>query len=132
MGVIACGIFGYGLVSLSVVAVGVISIGSVAVGLWWAVGGLALAPVALGGLVIGYYACGQVVVGKYGMGPHVVNPIADAFFNPWVGKMMDKAFKVIPIVTILFLAIGCIPQLMARVSEHRRKRRFHRDKLKSV
>ena len=132
VGVIACGIFGYGLISLSVVAVGVISIGSVAVGLWWAVGGLALAPVALGGLVIGYYACGQVVVGKYGMGPQLDNAIANAFFNPWVGKMMNKAFKVIPIVTILFLAIGCIPQLMAKVSERRRKRRFHRDNLKSV
>jgi hypothetical protein len=132
VGVIACGIFGYGLVSLSVVAVGVISIGSVAVGLWWAVGGLALAPVAVGGLVIGYYACGQVVVGKYMMGPHVNNPIAGAFFNPWLGKMVDRVFKVIPIVTILFLAIGCIPQLMAKVSERRRKRHFQRDKSKPV
>jgi hypothetical protein len=132
VGVIACGIFGYGIISVSMVGVGVISISSVAVGLWWAVGGLALAPCAVGGLVIGYYACGQVVVGKYVMGPHLVNPIADAFFNPWIGKIVDRVFKFIPIVTILFLVIGCIPQLVAKASERRRKRRFHRDKLKSV
>jgi len=132
VGVIACGIFGYGIVSISVVAVGVIASGSVAVGLWWAVGGLALAPVAVGGLVVGYYACGQVVVGKFVMGPHLVSPAADVFFNPWIGKMVDKVFKVLPFAVIFFLAIGWIPQLMAKSAEHRRMRRFQQDKSKPV
>jgi hypothetical protein len=132
VGVIACGIFGYGLVSISVVAVGVVAIGSVAAGLWWAVGGLALAPVALGGLAMGYYASGQVVVGKYVMGLHQVNPVAEAFFNPWVNKVVEKVFKMLPFVVILFLAIGCIPQLMAKVDERRRQRRFQQDKSKPV
>ena len=132
VGVIACGIFGYGLVSISVVAVGVVAIGSVAAGLWWAVGGLALAPVALGGLAMGYYASGQVVVGKYVMGLHQVNPVAEAFFNPWVNKVVEKVFKMLPFVVILFLAIGCIPQLMAKVDERRRQRRFQQDKSNPV
>ena len=52
VGVIACGIFGYGVVSIAVVAVGMFALGSAAVGLWWAMGGVAVAPVAIGGAVL--------------------------------------------------------------------------------
>jgi len=97
-----------------------------------AMGGVALAPVAMGGLVLGYYACGQVVSGKYGMSPHFTDPAANDFFNPWAGKAMDLLFKVLPFLVILFLAIGTLPQLMAKLAERRRKKHFNPDKSKSV
>lgn len=124
VGVIACGIFGYGLVSISIVAVGVVAMGSVAAGLWLAMGGVAIAPVALGGAAFGWYANGAIAWGKHAMSPHVHDPLADAFFNPLSTRLMDWVFRSMLVTVPLFLALGFVPALMAKISERRRKRRF--------
>ncbi len=132
VGVIACGIFGYGLVSISVVAVGVIALGSVAAGLWLAMGGVALAPIAMGGAAFGWYANGAIVWGKHAMGPGIYDPLADKFFNPYAGKFTTWVFRAMLIAVPLFLSLGMIPSLMAKVSERRRKQRFQPNKSKPV
>ncbi len=128
VGVVACGIFGYGVISISVVAVGVVALGSVAVGLWLAMGGVAVAPVAIGGAVFGYYANGAMAWGKHAIGPGVYDPSAEKFFNPWVAKYMRSVFIGSIICMPLFLTLGFVPALMAKMSERRRKRRFEQDK----
>ncbi len=127
VGVIACGIFGYGLVSISVVAVGVVALGSVATGLWLAMGGVALAPIAIGGAAFGYYANGAMVFAKHAIGPGVYDLQADQFFNPWSGRFMRWTFIGSILCIPLFLALGFIPSLMAKMSERRRKSRFEPD-----
>jgi predicted Ser/Thr protein kinase len=132
VGVIACGIFGYGLISISVVAVGGVALGSVAVGLLLALGGVAVAPVALGGAAFGWYANGAIVWGRHAMGPGVYDPLAENFFKPYAGKLTVWVFRAMLVAVPLFLALGMIPRLMAKVSEQRRKARFHEDQPKSV
>jgi predicted Ser/Thr protein kinase len=132
VGVIACGIFGYGVVSLSVVAVGVFALGSVAVGLWLAIGGVAMAPIAMGGAVFGYYASGQIASGKHALGPGLSDPLADQFFNPWAAKLVPRVIMGTLIGIPVFLVLGLVPSLMAKISERRRKRRFQQDKSKPV
>ncbi len=127
VGVIACGIFGYGVVSISVVGVGVFALGSVAVGLWLAMGGVAMAPIAIGGAVFGCYADGAMAWGKHAIGPGVYDPLADKFFNPWVAKYMRWVFTGSIACIPLFLTLGFVPSLMAKISERRRKRRFEPD-----
>ena len=123
VGVVACGIFGFGLISISVVAVGVVAVGSVAVGLLLAMGGAALAPVAIGGAAFGYYANGALVWGKHAFGPGVAyDPLADKFFNPRAAKFMHGVFIGSLICIPLFLALGFVPSLMAKISERRSKK----------
>jgi hypothetical protein len=124
VGVIACGIFGYGLVSLSVVAVGVVALGSLAVGMLLAMGGVAVAPVAVGGAVFGYYANGALAWGKHPLAPGLSDPLAEKFFNPWALRVTGWVFRACLFVTPLFLALGFLPALMAKLAERRRKRRF--------
>jgi Protein kinase domain len=132
VGVIACGIFGYGLVSFSVIAVGVIACGSVAAGLVFAMGGLAIAPVALGGLAFGWYANGAMAWGKHALAPNAYDPVADKFFNPYAWRLANWVFRAMLIVVPLFLALGFLPKLMARISERSRKKRFRNDESTSV
>jgi hypothetical protein len=124
VGVIACGIFGYGLISISVVGVGVVALGSVALGLWLALGGVAVAPIALGGAAFGWFASGAIVWGKHAISPRTYDPVADKFFNPMAANLTDWVFKSMLVAVPLFLTLGLIPSLMARISE-RRRRRFH-------
>ena len=130
VGVIACGIFGYGLISISVVAVGVVALGSVAAGLWLALGGVAIAPLAMGGAVCGYYANGAIAWGKHAISPAVQDPLAAEFFNPWIAKLTQWVFKGTLVVMPVFLALGFVPALMAKMNERRRKRRFEPDRLR--
>jgi predicted Ser/Thr protein kinase len=123
VGVIACGIFGYGVVSLSVVAVGVVALGSLAVGLFLAMGGLAVAPVAIGGAVCGYYANGALAWGKHPLSPGLSDPLAINFFSPWASRV-TWVFRVCLVITPVFLALGFIPALMAKLAERRRKQRL--------
>jgi len=124
VGVIACGIFG--LISISVVAVGIVTCGSVAAGLVLALRGLAISPIAIGGATFGWYANGALAWGKHALSPRVYDPMADKFFNPLAGNLTDWVFKTMIFTVPLFLAMGFIPSLMARISERRRKKRFER------
>ena len=124
VGVIACGVFGYGLVSLSVVAVGVVALGSLAVGMVFAMGGLAVAPVAVGGAVFGYYANGALAWGNHLLSPGYSDPVAARFFSPRMWRMTGWVFRACLFVTPLFLALGFLPALMAKLVERKRKRRF--------
>jgi len=124
VGVIACGIFGYGVVSVSIVAVGVVALGSLAVGLVFAMGGVAVAPVAVGGAVLGYYANGALAWGKHPLSPGAYDPLAEQFFNPRAGLVIGWIFRVCLLAMPLFLALGFVPSLMAKVAERRRKRRL--------
>ncbi len=132
VGVIACGIFGYGLISFSVIAVGVFAMGSVAVGLLLAMGGVAVAPVAMGGAAFGWFANGAIAWGKHALAPNVYDPVADKFFNPYAWKFTTWVFRGMLVAVPLFLALGFVPSLMARISERRRQKRFHEGKSKSV
>jgi hypothetical protein len=131
VGVIACGIFGYGLISVSIVAVGVVALGSVAVGMVLAMGGLAVAPVAVGGAVLGYYANGALAWGKHPLSPSVSDPSAARFFNPLAGMVAGWIFRACLFATPLFLAVGFIPALMAKLAERRSRRRFRHTGLPS-
>jgi hypothetical protein len=132
VGVIACGIFGYGVVSVSVVAIGAIAVGSAAVGLWVAMGGFALAPIAIGGAAFGYYANGAMTWGKHVLSPGAYDPLANELFNPRALKLMRSVFLGSIVAMPVFLALGFVPSLMARISERRRKSRFRQSKLKPV
>ncbi len=123
VGVVACGIFGYGLVSLSVVAVGVFAVGTIAAGLLIALGGIAVGPIAIGGAVLGYYADGALAWGKHVLSPTVHDPVAERFFTPELGRA-QWVFRICLIVTPIFLALGQIPSLMAKLAERRRQRRL--------
>jgi hypothetical protein len=122
--VIACGIFGYGVISLSIVGVGVVALGTLAVGLVLAMGGVAVAPIAVGGAVLGYYANGALAWGAHAIGPSVYDPSAETFFNPRMGKLTGWIFRGCLICMPLFLALGFIPALMAKLAERRSQRRF--------
>ena len=124
VGVVACGIFGYGLISVSVIAVGVVSLGSLAVGLVLAMGGVAVGPVALGGAALGYYATGALAWGMHAIGPGVYDPFADKFFNPRWAKVTGWVFRACLVVMPLFLVLGLLPNLMAKLAERRRQRRL--------
>ena len=124
VGVFACGIFGYGLVSVSVVAVGAIALGSVSVGLILAMGGVAVAPVALGGAVWGYYATGALAWGRHALGPGVYDPLAAQFFNQRAGRITNWVMRASLVAMPVFLALGFLPTLMAKLAERRRQRRF--------
>jgi hypothetical protein len=128
VGVMACGIFGFGLISISVVGIGVVACASVAIGLWLAMGGVAMAPIALGGAAFGYYANGAIAWGTHAIGPNVYDPVADAFFKPHAARIMDWVMKGALICTPVFLALGFVPNLMAKIAERRRQRRFSRGK----
>jgi predicted Ser/Thr protein kinase len=132
VGVIACGIFGFGLVSFSVVGVGVFACGSVAVALVFAMGGMAIAPVAMGGLAFGWFTNGALAFGKHALSPTVYDPAAAKFFNPYALRLTNWVFRSLLIVVPLFLALGFLPKLMARISERRRQKRFHPDGSKSL
>ena len=132
VGVIACGIFGYGVVSFSVIAVGIFACGSVAAGLVFAMGGMAIAPVAMGGLAFGWYANGAMAWGKHALAPNAYDPVADKFFNPYAWRLANWVFRAMLIVVPLFLALGFLPKLMARISEQRRRKRFQQNKSNSV
>jgi hypothetical protein len=131
VGVIACGIFGYGVISISVIAVGIVACGSIAAGLTLALGGVALAPVALGGAAFGWYANGAIAAGKHAISPNAYDASAAAFFNPMAGRVVHHIFRVLPIAVPVFLALGLIPSLMAKISERRRKRLYQPDKQKT-
>jgi tRNA A-37 threonylcarbamoyl transferase component Bud32 len=124
VGVIACGIFGYGVISISVVAVGVVALGTLAVGLWLAMGGVAVGSVALGGAALGYYADGALAWGKHAIAPGVEEPQARQFFGLWAGKVASRVFPACLVVMPLFLALGFLPNLMAKRAERRRQRRL--------
>ena len=129
VGVIACGIFCYGPIAIGVVSIGIVALGSAAVGLLYAMGGVAVAPVAIGGAVFGYYANGAIVWATHGMGPGMMyDPLADKFFNPWITKSVRWMFTASLICMPVFLALGFVPALMARISERRRKDRFQPDR----
>jgi len=86
-------------------------------------GGAALAPVAIGGAAFGYYANGALVWGKHAFGPGVAyDPLADKFFNPRAAKFMHGVFIGSLICIPLFLALGFVPSLMAKISERRSKK----------
>ena len=121
VGVIACGIFGYGVISISVIAVGVVALGSAAVGLVAAMGGAAIAPIAVGGAAFGWYANGAIVWGKHLLGPGVYDPLADKLFNPRSATWMHSMFVGSLISMPVFMALGFIPSLMAKMSERRLK-----------
>ena len=122
VGVVACGIFGYGLFSVSVVAVGLVALGSVSVGLVLAIGGVAVAPVALGGAACGYYATGALAWGRHALGPGVYDPVADRFFNPRAVRLTNWVIRASLVAMPLFLALGFLPSLMAKLAERRRQR----------
>jgi len=132
VGVIACGIFGYGLVSISVVAIGVMAVGSVAVGLLSAIGGAAIAPIAVGGAAFGYHANGALAWGNHVVGPGVYDPLAARLFNPRVMDLLRRVLTASIIGIPVFLALGFVPSLMARVNERRRKRRLQGAKMRAV
>ena len=132
VGVVACGIVSFGVVSTSVVAVGVVALGSASVGLLLAVGGVAMAPVAMGGAAFGYYASGTIAAGMHAIGSGSSDPLAGKFFNTWADKFMRQVFFGSFICMPVFLALGLVPSLMAKISERRRKRRFQQDKSKPV
>ena len=132
VGVIACGIFGYGVVSFSVIAVGIFSCGSVAAGLVFAMGGMAIAPVAMGGLAFGWFASGAIAWGRHALAPNAYDPVADKFFNPHAWRLTNWVFRAMLIVVPLFLALGFLPELMARISERRRQKHFQEGKSKSL
>jgi len=129
VGVIACGIFCYGPISIGVVSVGILAVGSAAVGLGWAMGGVAVAPVAIGGAAFGYYASGALVWAQHALAPGVHDPLADKFFNPWVAQSMRGVFLASLICMPVFLALGFVPALMARLSERRRRLRLRGNQL---
>jgi predicted Ser/Thr protein kinase len=122
VGVVACGIFCYGLISIGVVAVGVLALGSVAVGLGWAMGGVAVGAVAIGGAALGYCANGALVWGVHALGPGVSDAQADRFFNPWIMKSVRWVFIGSLICIPVFLLLGFIPALMAKLAERRAKK----------
>jgi predicted Ser/Thr protein kinase len=124
VGVIACGIFCYGPVAIGIVSMGIVAVGTAAVGLWCAMGGVAIAPVAIGGAALGYYANGAMAWGKHALAPGVYDPLAEKFFNPWIAKSMRWVFMASLICMPIFLALGFVPALMARISERRRQRRL--------
>ncbi|HVM49139.1 MAG TPA: serine/threonine-protein kinase [Candidatus Acidoferrum sp.] len=124
VGVIACGVFGYGLVSVSVVGVGVLAVGSVAVGLVLAIGGVAAGPVALGGAAFGYYATGALAWGIHALSPGAFDPIAARFFNARAVQVTNWVIRASLVMMPIFLALGLLPGLMAKVSDRRRRRRF--------
>ena len=132
VGVIACGIFGYGLISISVVAVGVVALGSVAAGLWLAMGGVAIAPLAIGGAVCGYYANGAIAWGKHVVCPTFQDASAKEFFSPWINQLTQWVLKGSLVVMPIFLALGFVPEWMAKANERRRKRHYAADKSRSV
>jgi len=129
VGVIACGIFCYGPIAIGVISVGGLAVGSVAVGLLVAMGGAALAPVAIGGAAFGYYANGAIVWAQHALGPGVYDPMADKFFTPWIGKSMRWVFLGSLICMPVFLALGFVPALMAKLSERRRRLRLRGNRL---
>ena len=122
VGVVACGIFGYGLISLSVVAVGVIACGSVAVGLLVGMGGLAVAPVAIGGATLGWFANGALAWGKHAISPGAYDPVADHFFKPISAYLVAWVFRSMLVTVPVFLALGFLPSLMARLAERRARK----------
>lgn len=132
VGVVACGIISFGVVSASVVAVGVVALGSASVGLLLAVGGVAMAPVAMGGAAFGYYASGTIAAGMHAIGSGSSDPLAGKFFNTWADKFMRQVFFGSFICMPVFLALGLVPSLMAKISERRRQRCFQPDKSKPV
>jgi fructose-specific phosphotransferase system IIC component len=115
------------VVSVSIVAVGGVALGSVAAGLWLALGGMAVGPVAIGGAAFGYYANGALAWGRHAISPRSYDPMADAFFNPLAATLVDGLFQVILVATPLFLALGFLPSLMAKISERRTRRRLRRN-----
>jgi len=124
VGVIACGIFCYGPVAIGVVAVGLVAVGSVALGLGWALGGVAMAPVAIGGAALGYYANGAIAWGIHALGPGIQDPLADEFFSPWIVRAMRWVLMGSLVCLPVFLALGFLPSLMAKLAERRRQRRL--------
>jgi hypothetical protein len=132
VGVVACGIISFGVGSASVVAVGVVALGSASVGLLLAVGGVAMAPVAMGGAAFGYYASGTIAAGMHAIGSGSSDPLAGKFFNTWADKFMRQVFFGSFICMPVFLALGLVPSLMAKISERRRQRCFQPDKSKPV
>ena len=122
VGVVACGIFGYGVISMSILAVGVVALGSVAAGLWLAMGGVAMAPVAIGGAVMGYYANGALAWGKHISIPGFSDPLAEKIFSPRVEILMRWVFACCLVCIPVFLALGNIPTLMAKISERRARK----------
>jgi hypothetical protein len=122
VGVIACGIFCYGPIAIGVVSMGIFAVGSVAVGLLLAMGGAALAPVAIGGAAFGYYASGAIVWAQHALAPGVSDPVAQQFFDPWIAKSMRMVFLVSLICMPVFLALGFVPSLMAKLSERRARK----------
>jgi predicted Ser/Thr protein kinase len=122
VGVIAIGIFGYGLFSISIIAVGAVALGPVAVGLGLAIGGVAVAPVALGGSAAGYYATGGLAWGRHALSPRVYDPIAEKFFSPRTTGLMMWAARAGLVAMPLFLALGFLPNLMAKLAERQRQR----------
>jgi hypothetical protein len=122
VGIIACGVFGYGVLSVSVVGVGVVALGSVAVGLGLAVGGVAVAPVALGGATLGYYATGALAWGQHVISPGVHDPLADQFFTARAVKLTYWVIRASLVAMPIFLMLGFVPNLMAKVAERRRQR----------
>jgi len=122
VGVIAIGIFGYGIFSMSIIALGVAALGPIAIGLGLAIGGVAIAPVAFGGSAAGYYATGGLAWGRHALSPRVYDPIAEQFFSPRRTRLLMMASYAGLVATPLFLALGFLPNLMAKLAERQRQR----------
>jgi hypothetical protein len=95
-------------------------------------GGVAIAPIAIGGAAFGYYANGAMAWGKHAIGPGVYDPLAEKFFTARTAKFTLWVIRGSLLAMPLFLALGFVPALMAKISERRRKRRFQQDKSKSA
>lgn len=122
VGFIACGVFGFGVVALSVVGVGLVACGSVAVGLVLALGGVAIGPVALGGAVFGWFANGAIGWGRHVITPQVYDPLAYNFFKPFSTRLTMNVFRAMLVAVPVFLALGFMPSLMAKLADRRTRR----------
>jgi tRNA A-37 threonylcarbamoyl transferase component Bud32 len=118
-GVIAGGGIGVGLVSISALALGVFAVGGGAIGLVGSYGAMSLAPVAVGAMALGYYVCGQFTWGVHAYGSGIPDPVAQAFFQPWVGKASAYTFKLMPCAVPLFIGLGLLPWLISKLAERR-------------
>jgi hypothetical protein len=81
----------------------------------------------MGGAVFGYYANGAIAWGKHPLSPGSYDPQAEQFFNPRTLRWTAWLFRACLIMTPLFLALGFIPRLMAKIAEGRRKRLLRRE-----
>ena len=83
-----------------------------------------MAPVAIGGAALGYYANGAIAWGIHALSPGIQDPLADEFFSPWIVRAMRWVLMGSLVCLPVFLALGFLPSLMAKLAERRRQRRL--------